>query len=174
MYYLREHITFDFYLFSLNLEHVGECCLQHWVSELVYTRAIQKLSVIIIVSICVTDSGMADDVDPTRKMTSRPKTTTSQSCDEVTTKTLVRPSLSSGSHMKAKAKGKLIPKWCWQWCTQWSISGKGERQKGNGSKVMSWGQDRCTSFSLLDVCLLESQQLVSLKGRKQPLQFPVL
>ena len=53
---------------------------------------------------------MADDVDPTRKMTSRPKTTTSQSCDEVATKTLVDPSLSSGFHMKAKAMGKLIPK----------------------------------------------------------------
>ena len=53
---------------------------------------------------------MADDVDPTRKMTSRPKTTTSQSFDEVATKTSVVPSLSSDFHMKAKAKGKLIPK----------------------------------------------------------------
>ena len=34
-------------------------------------------------------------------------------------------------------------------------------------------KDRCTLFSLLDVCVLESQQLVTLKGRKQPLQFPV-
>ena len=66
--------------------------------------------IIIIVSICVTDSGMADDVEPTRKMTSPPKTTTSQSCDEVATKTPVDPSLSSGFHTKAKAKGKLIPK----------------------------------------------------------------
>ena len=53
---------------------------------------------------------MADDVDPTRKMTSRPKTTTSQSCDEVTTKTPVNPSLSSGFYRKAKAMGKFIPK----------------------------------------------------------------
>ena len=53
---------------------------------------------------------MADDVDPTRKMTSRPKTTTSQSFDEVATKTPVDPLLSSGFHMKAKAMGKLIPK----------------------------------------------------------------
>ena len=38
---------------------------------------------------------------------------------------------------------------------------------------MSRGQGRCTSFSLLDFFVLESQQLVTLKGRKQPLQFPV-
>ena len=53
---------------------------------------------------------MAEDVDPTRKITSRPKTKTSQSCDEVATKTPIDPSLSSGFHIKAKAKGKLIPK----------------------------------------------------------------
>ena len=147
--------------------------------ELVHQRtALYKSYVIIvIVSICVTDSGMADDVHPTRKMTSCPKTTRSQSCYEVATKTPVYPSLSSGFYRKAKVMGKFIPKWCRQWCTRWSICGDGERQKGKGSKVMSRGQGRCTSFSLLDVCVLESQQLVTLKGRKKkkwlPLQFPV-
>ena len=53
---------------------------------------------------------MADDVDPTRKIRSRAKTKTSQSCDEVATKPPVDPFLSSGFHIKAKAKGKLIPK----------------------------------------------------------------
>ena len=72
-------------MFSVNLENVGNVVKR---PELVYTReqrytkvmllllspalynsAIQNLSVIIIiiiVSICVTDSEMADDVDPTR------------------------------------------------------------------------------------------------------------
>ena len=53
---------------------------------------------------------MADDVDLIRKMTSRPKTTTSQSCDEVATNTPIDPSLSSYFHMEAKAMGKLITK----------------------------------------------------------------
>ena len=80
--------------------------------ELVHQRTALYKSyvIIIIVSICVTYSGMADDVDPTRKMTSGPKTTTSQSCDEVATKTPVDPSLSSGIYRKAKAMGKFIPK----------------------------------------------------------------
>ena len=53
---------------------------------------------------------MAEDVDPTRKITSRPKTKTSQACDEVATKTPLYPFRSSVWHMKFKAKGKLIPK----------------------------------------------------------------
>ena len=80
--------------------------------ELVHQRTAlyKSFVIIIIVSICVTDLGMADDVDPTRKIRSRPKTKTSQSCDEVATKPPVDPFLSSGFHIKAKAKGKLIPK----------------------------------------------------------------
>ena len=55
---------------------------------------------------------MADDVEPTRKMTSRPKTKTSQSCDDVATKTPVDHLLSSGFYRVAWPMGKSIPKGC--------------------------------------------------------------